>query len=203
MSKPKPVIKTRIRTARKHMGMTLTELATLCGTSVANMSRWEREPSRINLTTLADIARALSLKPHQLLLDAPEGEETPEAPRTVVTIAPLVSHDAPLTLARHHLQTLTDKPHHALRCMLVRDDAMQPTLSRGDWVLLEACAKVDAPGIYVGGDATHPQVRRIAPALQRGYIDITTDSPSYPDHLNTPAENFPVYGKLIWVTKTV
>lgn len=195
-----------IREQRLARGMTASELARRLNTSVANVSRWEREPQRVNLVTLQRIADALSTTAEQLIVKGSSleatGNQLCRAP-VVVTVGSLQSGVPDFPFDHSYLLTITQQSHNELRAGIVEDDAMSPSLRPGDALLIEACSQAARPGVYASMTDDGLQVRRVMPGLEPGTISIVTDNESYPDFNDKPIEAFPVTGKVIWVGRKV
>lgn len=58
---------TRIRDVRQDKGLTLSDVAKRLDTTPATVSRWEREPNRVTVPVLSNLARVLDVDPSELL----------------------------------------------------------------------------------------------------------------------------------------
>lgn len=195
-----------IREKRKAAGLSVTELARRVGTSPANMSRWEREPQRVNLVTLEEIATALGVTPESLI---GKGSQVPMASvggatkTLVVTVRSLQEGRPDFPFDRNYLLSITNRPHTELGSAIVEDDAMSPTLRIGDALLIEPCERADRPGIYASMQNGKLRVRRIMEGLEEGKVSLMTDNDDYPDFEDVEVERFPVTGKVIWIGRSL
>lgn len=202
------MVSSNIRAKRQDAGMTVRDLAKRMGTSSANVSRWERESSRINLVTLDKVAKVLGVKPSDLVSDdaGPPGgvELRSSAPKVLIVTVPSLQPGVPaIPFEESYLRTLTNKGADELSSMLVSDETMMPTLRHGDALLIEDCTEVDRPGLYAGTQGKHTHIRRILDGLKPGTLTIVTDHDDYPDFHDVPAHNFPVIGRVIWVGRAM
>ncbi|MDX5979578.1 XRE family transcriptional regulator [Vreelandella alkaliphila] len=194
-----------IRETRVAAGLKVGDLAARLGTSVANMSRWEREPQRVNLVTLEKIAAALSVPPESLISkgsQVPVGQVSGATKTLVVTVKSLQEGKPDFPFDRNYLLTITNRPHTELASGIVVDDAMFPTLRIGDALLIEPCERVEQPGIYASMRDGKLMVRRIMEGLDQGSISVMTDNDSYPDFEDVEASRFPVTGRVIWIGRS-
>lgn len=199
------IMELTIRERRMAQGMSASELARRLGTSAANVSRWEREPQRINLLTLEQIAAVLGTTPDKLINigDPVPVREGAGRSSVVVTIQNLQEDKPPLPFDRDYLLTVTRHPHTELGSAIVEDDANAPTLRIGDALLVAPCERATAPGLYVSLVDGDLRVRRVMPGLKSGTISVMTDNSAYPDFNDVSEDNFPVTGKVIWVGRKV
>jgi len=188
-----------IREIRSRQGMSITELARRLDTSAANVSRWERDPQRINLVTLTRIAEVLGVPPQALITPSSSIEYARRTP-TIVTVRNLMEGAADLPFDNRYLATITGTKASELAALIVEDDAMSATLNPGDIVLIEPCERVKKPGLYVSAsEASSPRIRRVMPGLTDNSISILTDNEDYPNFDDRPESAFPVTGRVVWI----
>lgn len=194
-----------IREKRKAAGLTVTELARRVGTSPANMSRWEREPQRVNLVTLEEIATVLGVTPESLISNSGKAPMAGAmGAKTLVVLVRSLQEDKPdFPFDRSYLLSITSRAHTELGSAIVEDDAMSPTLRIGDALLVEPCASVDRPGLYASMQDNKLRIRRIMEGLEKGRISVMTDNDAYPDFEDVEAGRFPVTGKVIWIGRSL
>ncbi|MGP9633752.1 XRE family transcriptional regulator [Halomonas sp. AOP43-A1-21] len=197
-----------IREKRQAQGITVSELARRMGTSVANMSRWEREPQRVNLVTLEEIAAALSVPPESLISNSNQlamtNSEGLGAKNSLVVMVKSLQPGRPdFPFERSYLLSITQRPHTELGAAIVEDDAMANTLKIGDALLIEPCDTAERPGIYASKQGNVLRVRRVMEGLEEGRISIMTDNDDYPDFEDVEVERFPVTGRVIWIGRSL
>lgn len=195
-----------IRERRQEAGMTVSELARRLNTSVANMSRWEREPQRINLTTLEKISDVLGVPPEALISkdsQVPAGRVS-GATKTLVVTVPSLQPDKPaFPFDRNYLLRISERPASELGAAIVTDDAMTPTLRPGDALVIEPCDRVTEAGLYASVSNEQVNIRRAMPGLMPGTVSVVTDNDDYPDFHDTPLENYPVAGRVVWIGRAL
>lgn len=195
-----------IRERRISQGMSASELARRLETSVANVSRWEREPKRVNLVTLERIADVLGTTADQLIsrgTSVAVDEDVGRKAAVIVTVKNLQEKKPDLPFDRSYLMTVTQRHHSELGAAIIEDDAMAPSLRPGDAVLVEPCEQVGSPGIYASFTDGAMRVRRLMPGLEEGTISVMTDNNDYPDFNDKPSSAFNVTGRVIWVGRKI
>lgn len=138
----------------------------------------------------------------------PVGSQLPAVSPACVLI-PCIAH--PAAYADHGTVALDAAlvsaiagPGTALAAHVAQGDAMVPTISPGDYLLIatgERQARRD--GIYVLAGDHAPMVRRIALHPISGRISVVCDNPSYPDWPDCDPATVPIIGRLIWVARAV
>lgn len=195
-----------IRERRQELGITVSELARRMGTSVANMSRWEREPQRINLVTLEKISDVLGVPPESLIRkdsQVPAGRVS-GATKTLVVTVPSLQPDKPdFPFDRNYLLTITKRSAAELGSAIVSDDAMAPTLRRGDALLIEPCDSVTEAGLYASVADAQVTIRRVIQGLKPGTISVMTDNDDYPDFNDVALSDYPVAGRVVWIGRAL
>lgn len=195
----------KIRETRIAQGLRVGELASRVGTSTANMSRWEREPQRVNLITLEKIATVLNVTPESLISkdsQVPMANDSGATKTLVVTVKSLQRDKPDFPFDRNYLLSITQRPHTELAAAIVEDDAMSPTLRIGDALLIEPCVKAERPGIYASMRDGRLMVRRVMEGLDDDTISVVTDNDNYPDFDDVEASRFPVSGRVIWIGRS-
>lgn len=195
-----------IRERRLESGMTVSELARRLDTSVANMSRWEREPQRINLVTLEKISDVLGVPPEALISKdgkVPAGQVS-GATKTLVVTVPSLQPDRPaFPFDRNYLLSISQRPAAELGSAIVVDDAMAPTLRRGDALLIEPCGSVTEAGLYASVSDGTVNIRRVMAGLKPGTISVMTDNDDYPDFHDATTSDYPVAGRVVWIGRAL
>ena len=186
--------------------MTVSELAKRLGTSVANMSRWEREPQRINLVTLEKISDVLGVPPESLIRkdsQVPAGRVS-GATKTLVVTVPSLQPDRPaFPFDRNYLLSITTRPPAEMGAAIVSDDAMAPTLRKGDALLIEPCDSVSEAGLYASIANDQVNIRRVIQGLKPGTISVMTDNDDYPNFNDVAFSDYPVAGRVVWIGRAL
>lgn len=194
---------TNIRTIREAKGLTLRDVAQRLDTTAATISRWEREPQRVTVPVLKNLARVLDVDVTEFLNDV----RHPHRPRAnsgqVVMVKSLdvlnnTGEDNPFDAG--YISRLTRTPASHLAILNVASDAMAPFISIGDQALIDLTVmKPDIPGIYAIklGDMAH--LRRIHLLVASGKIRVSVDNPAYGEAEDVTSDSIDICGRVIWV----
>lgn len=126
-----PDTPTLIRRIRQDRGLTLGDVAKRMDCAPATVSRWEREPGRVTVPVLRNLARVLDCDVADLLR-AGRARVANTWGVGIVRLDPITDEGEPCFLSRETLAALTDTPPDQLRVLRVVGDAMLPTLRDGD-----------------------------------------------------------------------
>jgi phage repressor protein C with HTH and peptisase S24 domain len=89
-----------------------------------------------------------------------------------------------------------------LQAIEVEDDAMLPTLARGDIVLIDkTVAKVTQDGVYAIEAAGHTMVKRVSFNPIRKKLTITNDNALYAPLGDVAPSDIKVAGRVVWAGK--
>lgn len=126
------------------------------------------------------------------------------ATKTLVVTVPSLQPDRPaFPFDRNYLLSITKHSAQELGAAIVSDDAMTPTLRRGDALLVEPCEQVTTAGLYASVHDGKVNIRRVIEGLKPGTISVMTDNDDYPDFHDAPASDYPVSGRVIWIGRTL
>ena len=194
---------TNIRSIREARGLTLRDVAQQLDTTPATISRWEREPQRVTVPVLKNLARVLDVDPAELLHDI----RHPHRPKTndngVVMVKRLevlnnTGEDNPFDAG--YISRLTRTPASELAILTVASDAMAPLIQLGDQALIDMTIRQpDIPGIYALkiGDMAH--LRRVHILVGSGRIRVGVDNPAYGEPEDLQPSDAHICGRVIWV----
>lgn len=177
----------RIRELREAQGLTLQQVADRLKTNVSTVSRWERDAQRVTVPVLRDLAVALGCSPAELIAFTPEPDEEGKIPAASV-------------LAVAYLRTVTSRPPKDLAVFTMPVESMEPTIKKGELVLVDLADRVLGPGgmfgIHREGIAS---VRRISPVMfkEPGLVDIRADNPLFPPY-QWVWDELPILGRVLW-----
>lgn len=189
---------TKIREVRLARGFTQQQVADLLDTSSGVISRWETQPSRVNVPTLENLARVLDCTPSDLLLGVIRANSG--TTQTVETV--MIQHhdsDRPAPFDRRYLAELTPSAPDVLVIVTVEGDAMQPTLADGDCVMVDTSTqKIDADGLYCIRIDDSAVIRRISVHPVTKKIDVRSDNSAYMPIFAIEKSDLDVIGHVIW-----
>lgn len=194
---------TNIRTIREAKGLTLRDVAKRLDTTAATISRWEREPQRVTVPVLKNLARVLDVDVTAFLNDVRHPHRPHENSGQVVMVKRLevlnnTGEDNPFDAG--YISRLTRTPASQLAILNVASDAMAPYISMGDQALIDlTITKPDIPGIYAVklGDIAH--LRRIHLLVGSGRIRVSVDNPAYGSAEDVDPATVEICGRVIWV----
>lgn len=181
---------TRIREVRRRSGRTLRQVAEQLGTTEATVSRWEREPHRVTVPVLHNLARVLDCRPHDLLAEdgipAPAG--SPERDQLFVSM----------------IASLAGRDPDSLALMMITSDVMAPTLERGDVAIIDTAAGMTGAGLYAFRVREYAMPRRAMIDMATGGVRLTCDNPAYAEQLMDWGEaQQALLGRIIWAGGTL
>lgn len=187
--------RTTIRETRTAKGMTLQEVADKIGTSAVTVSRWEREPQRVTIPVLANLARVLDVHPSELLASV-TGATIKESARQEVP----QGHQQDVEMIR----SLTGFNAENMLAITAVTDTMAPTIMPGDMCLVEGTATIGRAGVYA---IRNNEVAAFCRILPQGTFNmlVTLDNPLYPLSVTAKPEEITdnIIGRVISITKKV
>lgn len=193
---------TRIRDVRHERGLTLADVANKLETTPATISRWEREPHRVTVPTLQNLARVLDVNPAELL-ESVRRRPTVGREQRVIMVQPLGAGKAN-PFDAEFISDLTRTDPGDLALVAVQGDDMLPTLAPGDLCLVDlTLLQPSTPGLYVlqAGGVGH--VRRLQPVIGTGQVRVVQDNGAYGEPVVMPADDLSIAGRVIWIGKKV
>lgn len=194
---------TNIRTIREAKGLTLREVAKRLDTTAATISRWEREPQRVTVPVLKNLARVLDVDVTAFLNDVRHPHRPQENSGQVVMVKRLdvlnnTGEENPFDAG--YISRLTRTPASQLAILNVASDAMTPLISMGDQALIDlTITQPDIPGIYAIklGEIAH--LRRIHLLVASGKVRVSVDNPAYGGPEDVEPDSIDICGRVIWV----
>lgn len=186
-------MKNRIKELREKRGMSQADLARLLETTNVSVSRYEREPQRITLPLLEEIANALRVKPEDIIGDGPSTDG--------VVYLPRIGKNTTMAFDAAHAASLGQASD--LQVAEVADDSMAPTVAPGDLCIVDASIEaVDRDGVYAIRSVTGSTIlRRVSVNPLTGNFSITTDNPVYGGVIDAAQNQVEVIGRVVWVGK--
>lgn len=172
----------RIREQRQAAGLTLQDVADKLGTTAVTVSRWEREPQRVTLPVLANLAKAIGVSEAELI-----GDGVPK----MVTEGSQARADY-----------FGIPPEH-FGVVVVETDTMEPTISKGDLCYLDTRVNaVDAPGMYCIQGVKRARIAR-AYLLPEDKVRVISDNQRYKADDSVATSKLVVIGKVIGYTRKI
>lgn len=186
---------TTIRALRTARGMTLKDVADKVGTTAVTVSRWEREPQRVTVPVLKNLARVLDVHPSELLASATGATIKVGARQAVPDGA---EHDAKM------ISKLTGMDAENMLAVTAVTDTMAPTILPGDICMVEGMTSIGRAGIYAVKNNDVAGFCRILPMGVSGVM-VTLDNQLYPINMTVAASEFvdTIIGRVISITKKV
>jgi len=222
---------TALYEAREAKGFTQTKAAALIGVPRDTYAKWERRgtpreylwrTAKVLDTTAERLARGEdSIPPPPKPASAPSEPEIVEAagdkyaaiprfdiqagagPGRALPGSPAVLHK--ILFRFHWLRSVTRAPLEMLAAIEVDGDSMEPTLRKGDMVLVDLTqrspAKMDS--IYVLNNDGDLQVKRVQahPTTRRLYI--RSDNPAYESWPDIDPADIDIVGRVFWMGRRV
>ena len=165
----------------------------------ATVSRWERQPARVTIPVLRNLAMALSCDPADLLL--PTGRRRPDTNTSeggMVVLRSITSDGAGMSVSADFLRLFSAAPVSQLAVMRVPGESMEPTLIEGDLCLVDTAAGFDRNGLYcLRSDGGIAYIRRLSIRVNGTDVVVSADSPRYPDRETVPLTDLPLVGRVI------
>lgn len=193
---------TNIRTIREAKGLTLRDVAQRLDTTAATISRWEREPQRVTVPVLKNLARVLDVDPAALLAEL---QSQRASNRGVVMVQRLnvennTGEDNPFDA--DYISRLTKTPASQLAILTVASDAMAPFIQVGDQALIDLSVTTpEMSGIYALRLGSIAHLRRINVLLGSQLVRVSVDNPVYGGAEDLCPTELDVCGRVIWLGK--
>jgi transcriptional regulator with XRE-family HTH domain len=189
----------RIRAARKRLGLSQPELASLLGVSQVTISQWERGQSRPSLDKLEPLAAKVGAGLEAVLGMPQEVREEP-APYVSGGVAlPLLTLSSgpthPPTLAR--VMVTEEEARAADAAFFMPDASMEPECRKGDLVGIKLAAAAGSGELILAQAAGEFVFRRLV-GLQQGRVLLQALNPSYPP---LAVERIRVLGSYRWLKR--
>lgn len=196
---------TNIRQIREARGLTLREVAQRLATTPATISRWEREPQRVTVPVLRNLARVLDVDPAEFLERLRSPHRAGAGPGGVAVVKRLnvqnnTGESNPFDA--DYISRLTSTPAEALAILTVTSDAMAPLIQPGDQALVDLTQNMaELPGVYAikVGDVAH--LRRITRLVVSGLLRVSVDNQAYGEPEEVHLEDLHICGRVIWIGK--
>jgi transcriptional regulator with XRE-family HTH domain len=186
-------MKLRIRELREARKMSQNDLATFLKTTGVSVGRYEKEPGRVTLPLLKEIAEALNCRIVDLI-----GES--QAADMPIVILPFRNMQKKLAFDGEQI-THIGKPSH-LQVVEVFDDAMAPTLSPGDICMIDrTVSSVQQDGVYALDIEGKTLVKRVSYNPIRKMISITNDNKLYAPLGDAKPSEVKIAGRVVWAGK--
>lgn len=183
----------RIRELREARGMTQSDLAKLIGTTGVSVSRYEKEPTRINLPLMLQLTRALKCSMDDLV-------GTPRPVAKPVAALPYRGRDKVLTFDHDQAEALGGAA--SLQAIEIVDDAMTPALGVGDTCLIDTrVTTVVRDGIYALDLDGQTVVKRVSWNPLKRVLSITNDNPLYSALGEAQPDDVVIAGRVVWAGK--
>lgn len=186
-------MKLRIRELREARGLSQSDLAKLIGTTGVSVGRYEREPGRVTMPLLEEIARALNCRVADLIGQGQIIEQP-------VVVLPFLGDKKRLAFDGDQVSKIGKAS--TLQAIEVQDDAMYPTLARGDIVLIDrTVTKVERDGVYALDVGSGTLVKRVAWNPIKKILMITNDNPLYAPLGDAKPSDVKIAGRVVWAGK--
>ena len=183
----------RIRELREERHMTQSDLAKRLGTTGVSVSRYEREPGRVTVPMLEQIAKALNCHVADILGLGRSTERT-------VIVLPVRGLPKKMALDFEIAEELGNT--ETLQVVEVEDDAMMPTMGRGDRCVIDrSVSSVTKDGIYVIDIDGMTLIQRIAWNPIRKTMHISSDSPLHAPLGEAQPGDVKIAGRVLWAGK--
>lgn len=193
---------TRIRDVRQQRGLTLADVAHKLDTTPATISRWEREPHRVTVPILQNLARVLDVNPTDLL-DSVRKRPVAGKEHRIIMVEPMGAGSAN-PFDADFIAELTRTDPEQLALLVVQGDDMAPTLAQGDLCLVDLTLRQPTtPGLYVLQAEGVGHVRRLQPVLGTAQIRVAQDNGAYGEPVVIAADALSIAGRVIWIGKKV
>lgn len=173
--------------------MSQSDLAKLIGTTGVSVGRYEKEPGRVTMPLLEEIARALNCRVADLMGDGKIIEQP-------VVVLPFRGNGRRLAFDGEQVDKIGKAS--SLQAIEVEDDAMSPTLQRGDIVLIDrTVSQVQKDGVYALDAGGGTLVKRVAYNPIKKLLMITNDNPLYAPLGDAKPSDVKVAGRVVWAGK--
>lgn len=186
-------MKLKIRELREARKMSQSDLAKLLGTTGVSVGRYEKEPGRVTVPLLEEIARALNCRVADLMGDGQLIEQP-------VVVLPFRGTDRRLAFDGEQVEQIGAPS--SLQAIEIEDDAMSPTLARGDIVLIDrTVSQVQRDGVYAIDAGGSTLVKRVSFNPIRKLLTITNDNALYAPLGDARPNDVKIAGRVVWAGK--
>lgn len=186
-------MKLRIRALREERNMTQNDLAKRLGTTGVSVGRYEKEPSRVTVPLLEQIAKALNCHVADLI-------DVGQVSERSVIVLPVRGQDKSMALDYEVAESLGDTA--TLQAVEIEDDAMLPTMGRRDMCVIDQTVNsVTRDGIYVIDVDGMTLIQRIAYNPIKRTMFISSDSPLHAPLGEAQPGDVKIAGRVVWSSK--
>lgn len=196
---------TNIRQIREARGLTLREVAAKLDTTPATISRWEREPQRVTVPILRNLARVLDTDPAELLTRLTQRDTAGHRPggnRNVNELDVMNYTGEANPFDAGYISRLTGTPADQLAIITATSDAMAPLIQAGDQALVDMGQhSADLPGVYAIKVGNVAHLRRINRLVANGLLRVSVDNPAYGSPEEVAQDAMQIVGRVIWIGK--
>jgi transcriptional regulator with XRE-family HTH domain len=183
----------RIRELREERNMTQNDLGNLLGTTGVSVGRYEKEPGRVTVPLLEQIAKALNCHVADLI-----GVDRPSE-RSVIVL-PVRGQPKSMALDYEVAESLGDTT--TLQAVEIEDDAMLPTMGRGDMCVIDRSVNaVTKDGIYIIDVDSMTLIQRIAYNPIKRTMFISSDSPLHAPLGEAQPGDVKIAGRVVWTSR--
>ena len=183
----------RIRELREERNMTQNDLAKLLGTTGVSVGRYEKEPGRVTVPLLEQIAKALNCDVYDLI-------GVCRSPERSVIVLPVRGQPRSMALDYEVAEKLGDTA--TLQAVEIADDAMLPTMGRGDMCVIDRMVdSVTRDGIYVLDIDGMTLIQRIAWNPIKRTMHISSDNPMHAPLGEAAPGDVKIAGRVVWSSK--
>ena len=177
-------------------------------------------PKKLDDEVRKNLAKHLDIQPHELLpaesslreFDyTPKPEEFVHIP--VFDVKASAGHGTLteresilyfLSFRRDWLRMISNAPFDKLSVIRVNGDSMEPTLSKGDTVLVDGTQNtLRTDGIYVLQFDDYLYVKRLLMNPAKGKVAIISDNPAYAPMENINPEELHIAGRVLWLGRCI
>lgn len=183
----------RIRELREERNMTQNDLAKRLGTTGVSVGRYEKEPSRVTVPLLEQIAKALNCNVADLLGLGRSSERS-------FIVLPVRGQPKSMALDYEVAEKLGDAA--TLQAVEIEEDAMLPTMGRGDMCVIDRTVNsVTRDGIYVIDVDGMTLIQRITYNPIKRTMFISSDNPLHAPLGEAAPSEVKIAGRVVWSSK--
>lgn len=183
----------RIKEIREARRLSQNDLAKRLGTTGVSVGRYEKEPQRVTIPLLEEIARALNCRVADLMGDTHIIDQP-------VVVLPFKGNGRRMAFDGDQVEKIGTPSN--LQAIEVEDDAMYPTLARGDIVLIDrSISQAQRDGVYAIDAGGHTLVKRVAYNPIKKILTITNDNQLYASLGDAKPSDVKVAGRVVWAGK--
>ena len=173
--------------------MTQNDLAKRLGTTGVSVGRYEKEPSRVTVPLLEQIAKALNCHVADLI-------DVGQVSERSAIVLPVRGQAKSMALDYEVAEKLGDIA--TLQAVEIEDDAMLPTMGRDDICVIDQTVNsVTRDGIYVIDVDGRTLIQRIAYNPIKRTIFISSDSPLHAPLGEAQPGDVKIAGRVVWSSK--